>query len=290
MTESFSSMFLDSVETEFAGVIGDPVRHSLSPRLHNCAYRELGVNLRYGAFHVLESELAYAVAGARALGFRGLSVTTPHKDALAVLADQCSDDVTLLGAANTVVFLGGVSIAHSTDGKGLIDDLESHLGFVPRGRVCAVLGAGGAARSIILALARAGASAVLVVNRNSSRAADAISVAPDVAHHGSIDEVGSAELVINATSLGLSGDPFAPDVLETVALLTASIHKGQIAIDLSYRPARSAFLAAAADHGAQIRNGLGMLVHQAAEQVHLFTGLDAPISAMWRAVNDVVDK
>ena len=271
--------------TEFVGVIGDPVAHSLSPRLHNRAYLALGVDMRYGAFCVPVGQLQAAILGARALGFRGLSVTTPHKDEAARYADQRSDDVELLGAANTMIFLSNVVVAESTDGQGLIDDLLINRDFSVNGERCVVLGAGGAARAIILALARAGAGEVIVVNRSEKRGHEAIAVAPDTARLGTHGEIASATLVVNATSLALqqgSDESARDDALR----LAGSLHAGQMAVDISYKPVKSIFLEIAEERGATIRNGLGMLVHQAAAQVRLFTGFEAPIDEMWNELGE----
>ena len=271
--------------TEFAGVIGDPVAHSLSPRLHNRAYAALGVDMRYGAFCVPVGQLQAAILGARAFGFRGLSVTTPHKDEAARYADQRSDDVELLGAANTIVFLSSVVVAESTDGQGLIDDLAINRGFSAGGERCVVLGAGGAARAIVLALARAGAGEVIVVNRSEGRGIEAIAVAPGVARLGTHDDIASATLVVNATSLALhqgTEESARDDALR----LADTLHHGQIAVDISYKPTRPIFLEIAEERGATIRNGLGMLVHQAAAQVRLFTGFEAPIDEMWSELSE----
>jgi shikimate dehydrogenase len=282
--------------TEFVGVIGDPVSHSLSPRLHNDAYKALGVDIRYGAFRVPQGSAHAAILGARALGFRGLSVTTPHKDDAARYSDQRSDDVISLGAANTIVFLAGMAVAMSTDGDGLLDDLRLNCDFSPQQRSCAVFGAGGAARAIVLALARGGAREVIVVNRNEQRAHKAAALAGGRGRVGVIREIGDADLVINATSTGLAvpatgpapeGGGAAQESLEDGgAFLASHIRGGQIAVDISYRPARTPFLEVASEKGATVRNGLGMLVHQAAAQVRLFSGHDAPISVMWESVQE----
>ncbi|HUY07093.1 MAG TPA: shikimate dehydrogenase [Acidimicrobiales bacterium] len=271
--------------TEFVGVIGDPVAHSLSPRLHNRAYAALGVDMRYGAFSVPVGQVHAAILGARALGFRGLSVTTPHKDEAARLSDQRSNDVVLLEAANTIVFLSSVAVAESTDGQGLIDDLAINRDFSTSDKRCVVLGAGGAARAVVLALARAGASEVIVVNRSEKRGNEAIAVAPQVARLGSLGDVAAAALVVNATSLGLqqgTGESARDDARK----LADSLHSGQLAVDLSYQPEKPLFLEIAEQRGAAIRNGLGMLVHQAAAQVRLFTGFDAPVDEMWSELRE----
>ncbi len=285
MTEAHDHIMPITGATEFVGVIGDPVAHSLSPRLHNRAYAALGVDLRYGAFRVPMGELQPAILGARALGFRGLSVTTPHKDDAARFSDQRSDDVELLGAANTIIFLSSVVVAESTDGQGLIDDLAINRDFSPKGERCVVLGAGGAARAIVLALTRAGASEVIVVNRSEKRGHEAIAVAPERARLGTLGDIANATLVVNATSIALQHDA-GQSARDDALRLADTLHQGQIAVDISYKPAKTAFLEIAEERGADIRNGLGMLVHQAAAQVHLFTGFAAPVDEMWGELSE----
>ncbi|HVB05794.1 MAG TPA: shikimate dehydrogenase [Acidimicrobiales bacterium] len=269
--------------TRLCALIGDPVAHSLSPLLHEAAYAALGVDLRYLAFSVAPGEAAAALSGAAALGLVGLSVTTPHKDGIAAAADTRSAVVERLGAANTVVFRQGLSVAESTDGPGLLDDLARALSFSPAGARCAVLGAGGAARGVVVALADGGAESVLVVNRTPARARTAAALAGERGRVGEAAELGGVDLVVNATSLALQAGGEAEAL---GASLAAALRPGQLAVDLAYHPARSPFLAAAATRGATVRNGLGMLVHQAARQVELFTGGEAPVAAMWAAVGE----
>jgi shikimate dehydrogenase len=267
--------------TRHAGVIGAPVRHSLSPTLHNAAYEALHLDLVYGAYEVEPGDAAAALAGATALGFVGISVTTPHKDAIAKASDGRTRRVELLGAANSVAIRDGKSLADSTDGEGLLDDLARSFGFEPSGARLAVLGAGGAARDVVLSFADAGAAQVVVVNRSAAKAAAASELAGDRGRVGSLDELGDFDVVINATSFGLLRDPVADEVARSFA---AKLHEGQLVVDLVYRPSRTLFLELALASGARIRNGLGMLVHQAARQVEFFTGLTAPIEVMWASV------
>jgi shikimate dehydrogenase len=267
--------------TRHAGVIGAPVRHSLSPTLHNAAYEALGIDLVYGAYEVQPGDAQAALAGATALGFVGISVTTPHKDAIAKASDGRTRRVELLGAANSVAIRDGKSLADSTDGEGLLDDLARAFGFDPSGARLAVLGAGGAARDVVLSFADAGADEVVVVNRSASKATAAAELAGDRGRVGSLDELGAFDVVINATSIGLLPDREADEVARTFA---ANLRDGQLVIDLVYRPSRTRFLELALAAGARTRNGLGMLVHQAARQVEFFTGLEAPIGVMWASV------
>lgn len=273
--------------TLVAGVIGDPVRHSLSPSLHNAAYAALGLDWAYAAFPVAPGDVPDAIAGALALGLRGLSVTTPHKEAAAAAADGRSSLVVRLGAANTIRFRDHLALAESTDGVGLLDDLSA-AGFDPAGERVAVIGAGGAARAAVLALAEAGAAEVVVVNRNRANAEAAAALAGDVGRTGALEELAEAALVVQATPLGMArrrGEAAAGDDSLAASLAFGErVAKGQLAYDLIYDPPETPFLATAAANGATVRNGLGMLVHQAAHQFVLFTGEPAPLPAMWAAL------
>ena len=261
------------------GVVGHPVEHSLSPALHNAAYRALGLDWSYHAFDVAPGELAAAVAGAKALGLRGLSVTMPHKEEAAFLADRRSRAARRLAACNTLVFESSGTVAESTDGEGFLADLREGAGFEPEGRSCAVIGAGGVARAVILALSEAGAREILVVNRTPVNAFRAAAVARGRARVGRPAELQSTELVVQATPVGMTG-------VEAGRLPADPRHlgSGQLVVDLVYRPAETEFLAEAARKGARVRNGLGMLVRQAGLQVTLFTGSEAPLEEMWQAI------
>lgn len=293
--------------TRFAGVVGDPVRHSLSPRLHNAAYLALGLDWAYGAFPVAPWQVEGAIAGAASLGFVGLSVTMPHKEAAARLADEVSPVVERLGSANTLSFERGRVRADSTDGEGLLADLAS-AGFDPAGADVVVLGAGGAARAAILALAEAGARTVTVVNRTEERARAAAELAGPAGRLGTVDALSGAALIVKATPAGMpleaaagpadarsrgeaegrSGRGSPAGVPAGAGLDGAALGSrcgpGQLAVDLVYHPPVTPFLAAAKAAGATVRNGLGMLVHQAAAQVALWAGEPAPLEAMWAAV------
>jgi shikimate dehydrogenase len=174
----------------------------------------------------------------------------------------------------------------NTDGDGLVLALRHGPGFDPAGARCVVVGAGGAARSVVLALALAGAAEVVVVNRSRERAEVAAALAGPVGRVGEPADAGTAALVVHATPVGMAGsggagaggDP-APWPLDP-----ALLGPGQVAVDLVYHPRTTPWLAAVAGRGATVANGLGMLVHQAALQVERWTGRDAPVAAMWAAV------
>ncbi len=163
--------------TRLAGVIGDPVRHSLSPAIHNAAFRATGLDWVYLAFEVPAGEAAAAVAAMRALGLEGLNVTMPHKAGVAQAVDRLSPVAAELGAVNTVVREGAALIGHNTDGDGLVASLRAEHGFEPASRRGLVLGAGGTARAVVRALGAAGAADVAVVARRGEQAATAAALA-----------------------------------------------------------------------------------------------------------------
>jgi shikimate dehydrogenase len=260
--------------TRVAAVIGAPVVHSLSPVLHNAAFETTGLDWTYVACHVEPGRAGDALLGMRALGLGGLSVTMPHKDDVARLVDLPSPDVVALGAANCVVpGQDGRLRGESTDGPGFVRSLLD-AGVDPSGARCCVVGAGGAARAVVLALARAGAAEVAVVNRTPSRAAGAAALAGPVG--AAVDTVpGGVEVLVNATSVGMGTDELPID--------PAVLRPGLVVADLVYHPRRTALLAAAESAGATAVDGIGMLVHQAALAFELWTGVAAPVEVMRRA-------
>jgi len=269
--------------TRLAAVIGEPVRHSLSPTLMNAAFEAVGLDWTYVALEVGHSRLPDALVGARALGIAGLSVTMPHKESAAACADLLSPTAERLGAVNCLVNDNGVLTGHNTDGEGFVRSLAHGFGFEPIGKRCVVFGAGGSARSIILALADAGASEIVVVNRTLGRAERAAALAGDRGEVVSAEGVGSdlaaADLVVNATSIGM-GQPAADDVLFDGSIL----HEGQLLVDIVYKPLETPLLATARRSGATVANGVAMLAHQAAVQFELWTGVQAPIDVMLASV------
>jgi shikimate dehydrogenase len=259
-------------------VIGDPVRHSLSPALHNAAFAEMGLDWVSVAFEVPAGAGRGALDACRALGLRGLSVTTPHKEEAAAAVDERSALAERLGAVNCVTNTAGRLAGDSTDGAGLLAALARGHGFRPEGRRCLVVGAGGAARAVVLALADAGATEVVVLNRDGGRALEAAALAGTAGRVGTPEDLSGAELVVQASSVGLA-DPGAWHPL----VERQRLHGGQLVVDLVYHPARTALLEAAEAAGAAVVNGLGMLVHQAALALERWTGGDVPVEAMWAA-------
>ena len=266
--------------TRVAGVVGSPVRHSLSPTLLNAAFRATGLDWVFAAFEVPEGLGAAAVAAMRTLDLGGLSVTMPHKAVACAAVDRRTAAAEALGAVNCVFHQDGRLVGDNTDGPGLVDALVRDEGLDLAGRRCVLLGAGGAGRAVARALSEAGVAEVVVVNRSPDPARRAAELAGSVGRVGDVRAVAAADLVVNATSVGMAGGPGAgaspvdPDL----------IRPGQVVVDLVYHPSETPLLAAARARGAVGVNGVGMLVHQAAHAFVRWTGDDPPLREMTTAV------
>jgi shikimate dehydrogenase len=262
--------------TRVAGVIGSPIRHSRSPALFTAAFAALGLDWAYHAFEVADGDAPAAMAGVRALGLEGVSVTMPHKAAVLPALDEVDEVAAALGAVNCVVRRGATLVGHNTDGAGFLDSLRIDEGIEVAGQRCLVLGAGGAGRAVAQALGRAGAASITIANRDQGRAVAAADLAGLHGAVGSADQAGAADLVVNATSLGMGDD-------ERLPLDPSLLHDGQVVVDLVYHPAETPLLRAAAAAGARPVGGLGMLVHQAGHAFRHWTGAEPPLDAMWAA-------
>lgn len=273
---------LPTAGTRVAAVIGDPIRHSLSPTLLNTAFQATGVDWVFTAFEVAEGAAGGAIQAMRNLSLGGLSVTMPHKAAVIAHLDALSPMAERLGAVNCVARDASRLVGHSTDGDGLVDALGDE-GFHPDGTRCVVIGAGGAARAGVAALAAAGAAEVVVVNRTPARAEAAAALAGKRGRVGTIGDVVGADLVVNATPLGMDGGapgdvPFDPELLQP----------GQVLFDMVYHPTVTPIVAAATGRGVQAVTGIGMLVHQAARAFSIWTNEVAPVEAMSAAASAVL--
>ena len=283
------------------GVIGSPVAHSLSPLLHTTAFDALGLGDSWCsfAFEVPRGQAAGALADMRRSDISGVSVTMPHKAEVVALVDECTDVGRRLNAVNCVVQRDGVLYGANTDGEGFVSSLAQGADFDPAGRRCLVAGAGGAARAVVLALAGAGANRVTVVNRTPERARVAAALAGSAGatvvlgeHSALVKAVEEADLVVNATPVGMAGTDTLLDAMEGARQWLVPpelLREGQVAADLVYVPRPTPWLAEAACRGATTLDGLGMLVHQAAAQLELWTGLEAPVRTMWQVASETTN-
>jgi len=251
-----------------AGVLGHPVAHSRSPAMHNAAFAALGLDWRYLKLPVPPELFAETVRALPGSGYRGANVTIPYKEAALEVADNATDAARAIGAANTLTFDDGRVHADNTDAAGLAAALPAD----PRGMAALVLGAGGAGRAAAWALREAGAE-VSVWNRTSERAA-ALAADLQVEH---VEAPVHADLVVNATSVGL--DP--GDAIEELPI--AWIDPPEVAVELVYGEHETPFAAWAETGGAQLVDGLEILVRQGALSLELWTGREAPLDVMRRA-------
>lgn len=273
-----------------AAVIGDPARHSRSPAIHNAAFAATGIDWVFTAFEVPAGGGAAALEAMRVLRLAGLSVTMPLKAEVAEAADLLDDEVEVLGAANCIVPLGdGRLRAANTDAAGFIAGLRADAGIGPDGIRVALLGGGGAARAVAWGLAAAGAVDIAVINRTPTRAQAAAAVANATPRAGqpgrvgSIADIAGADLVVNATSVGMGAGSAADPRRGDVPCDPTLLRPGQVAVDLVYEPLETPWLAALRQRGIEAHNGLSMLAYQAAAAFELWTGVEAPVDVMRQA-------
>lgn len=278
------------------GIIGDPVAHSLSPRMHNAAFEALQMSWRYAAFRVSSGALPQALRGVAALGLVGVNVTIPHKEAAASLVDDLDPAAKQIGAVNTVQVAGGRLRGFNTDGAGVLDALAADGGVQPSGRACLILGAGGGGRAAAVALASAGASRVTVLNRTERRAVDVAQIVGRAAPACRVDAgpltvdavehaLENADVVVHATaatmSAAMGGGGGRADWL---AAVSARLRPGMAVLDMVYTPPWTDLLGGARAAGARAVSGLSMLLFQGARSFELWTGRSAPVEVMRRAL------
>ena len=262
-----------SARTRFAGVIGWPIDHSLSPAMHNAAFRALGLDWAYLAFSIAPEHVERGVRGLFDAGCAGLNVTIPHKQAVLACCDEVTPAVQAIGAANTLVPEGDGRIrGDNTDAAGFLRALDEAAPLDLAGADVLMIGAGGAARAIAFALGGRGAR-LQVANRTTARAA---ALGEPVEFTREAIERAAAEcvLVVNATSLGMGTDEVPAELPIDV------LGPGQVAYDIVYRQEPTPWLRAAAARGARTVDGLGMLLHQGAAAFAQWTGTEPPVDAM----------
>lgn len=276
-------------DTRFVALLGDPVSHSLSPRMHAAAFAACELPWAYLAFRVRAQHLREAVAGLRALDFAGANLTIPHKVAALALVDEVDASARRCGAVNTLVFREGQVVGYNTDVVGVRRALEEE-GLDLEGARAVVLGAGGGARAACAALGEAGAERVVVLARRLSEAEKVCGAMQQEFHHSTFvavpleeasvrSELRRADVLVNATPVGMH--PHGESCLVASA---EWLHPGLVVLDMVYSPPRTKLLRLAEQVGARAVGGLAMLVHQGAEAFQLWTGRPAPVEVMKRAV------
>jgi shikimate dehydrogenase len=274
-------------KTRICGLIGDPVDHTMSPAMHNAAYRQMGLDYVYVPFRVRPEDLGRAIDGMRAFNIRGLNVTIPHKVTVIPFLDKLDGLAEKIGAVNTVVNDNGVLTGYNTDATGFLGALQEK-GIEPRGKKALILGAGGASRAVSLILAESGAERLIVLNR-----AEELDWAYDLAGNisqlynmdakagelnreslNSVMERIDISILVNATSVGMT-----PDV-DSTPVDADLLRPGLVVFDVVYNPLRTRLLRDAEAAGAETISGIEMLAWQGALAFEKWTGLEAPLDLM----------
>ncbi len=272
--------------TKRAGIIGFPVSHSVSPALQQAAFDYHGIEARYEYWETTPEALAERIASLRDSGVLGAQVTVPHKQEALALVDAMSDDVRALGAVNVIANDNGTLAATNTDVTGFVRALREDAGADLRGKRVLLLGAGGAARAIVLGLAREGIASLAIANRTAQRARDVAAVAAGMVSRieaiplspeALASEAADADLIVNSTTLGMTG------VGGPAPLAARAIPPAALVYDIVYNPPDTPLLLEAKAAGAQTLGGLAMLVYVGAEAFEQWTGLKAPVDVMMAA-------
>jgi shikimate dehydrogenase len=267
-------------------IIGDPVEHSLSPLMHNAAFKYLNLNYSYIAFKVKLDELKQSVESLRDIKVAGFNVTIPHKAEVAKYLDKLSDEASLAGAVNTVKNENGTLVGHNTDINGLMAPIEERLSDF-EGLEILILGAGGSSRAALVGLSRKKSiKSVFVVNRDQHKLSKVIElgnamglncIAMDYSDHEKLSRISSqCKLIINTTSVGLKN--------EKSLVSSESIHNESIVFDIIYRPVMTNLLECAKRANAKVIFGYEMLLNQGFESFEIWTGLEAPKDIMKKAL------
>lgn len=280
---------LDS-HTAMYGVIGDPIRHSRSPIMLNRAFAAKQINAAYAAFHVRPEQLEQAMNGMRALQFGGLNVTIPHKVAIMDYLDQIDESARAIGAVNTIVNHNDRWIGYNTDGIGYVRSLKEETGIALKNKHIVVIGAGGAARGIVYALAQEQPAIIYVINRTEARA---VQLVDSMGEYAPMRALGldamqriehDIDLVINTTDIGMH-----PHV-DAMPIDAAWLQPHMTVSDIIYNPRQTKLLTEAKRVGCQIHGGLGMFIYQGAYAFEYWTGEAAPVAAMRHIVEQSLAK
>lgn len=266
-----------SGKTKIVGIFGNPIEHTLSPVMHNSAFKTLGLDMCYIPFRVLPEDLPSAVRAIPSLNLTGVNITVPHKERVMTLLDVIDEEAAFIGAVNTVVNTGGKLKGYNTDGRGFMSSL-SEFGISTEGKDILIIGAGGASRAISYYLSEKASRLILYdidMQKAGKLTADLQKIRSNIYLAERIDADISAHIIINATPLGLKKDdplPLHPDIISS----------GMTVCDLVYK--RTMLLQEADKKGARTLDGSGMLLWQGVLAFELWTGVKPPVDVMRKAL------
>lgn len=274
----------------YLGVIGHPLKKSLSPVFQQAALDALDLPHKYESWPTPPEGLETRITGLRAPTVLGANVTIPYKEAVVPLLDGCDELVRKVGAVNTIVNSKGQIFGHNTDVEGAMRALRDEAGFHAGGKRAVIAGAGGAARAVVVGLMEAKAASVIVINRTYSRAAKLVEdlsplaeetelkALPDIFTSWQSSAVG-CDLLVNCTSVGSVGTGETGES----PVPSEAIHAGALVCDIIYRPLETPLMRTAKSCGARVLGGLPMLIYQGSASFTLWTGREAPVEVMFKA-------
>ncbi len=281
-----------SGKTRVCAIIGDPVDHSLSPVMHNAAFKEFGLNLVYVAFSVPAKDLKHAVLGVKSLGLKGLNITMPHKNEVMKYLDELDVSAKSVGAVNTILNDQGKLVGYNTDGQGAMVALQEN-GVCPEKKKLVLLGSGGAAQAIAYQAAQ-DVNELVILNRTLDKAKKIVKSLPQnlrtKVHSGTLfvdvlkQELETADILINATSVGMYPD------IESSPVPSDLLRSDLSVMDLVYNPLETKLLKDAKTVGAKVISGLEMLIYQGAVAFHIWTNCPAPVDVMRKAALNALNK
>lgn len=275
--------------TRVVGVIGDPIEHSRSPQMHNAAFAKAGLDYVYVPFHVRSDALAQSIAGFKALNVVGINVTLPHKQAVIPYLTSISREAELIGAVNTLTFLEDGIHGDNTDAPGVLRALEENGALsIPVGEDVVVLGAGGAARAVVVAFALAGVASITIANRTTEKA---IALAAEMQRKTNVPMQGMGltdtrvSAAVRQSTLLVNTATASMDLTQPLLISVDWLQPNAIVYDIVYTPPVTPLMAAAAERGCQTLGGIGMLIHQGAIAFEKWTGVAPCTQTMQQALS-----
>ncbi|MDD5432343.1 MAG: shikimate dehydrogenase [Candidatus Omnitrophica bacterium] len=278
-------------DKQIYGLIGNPVKHSLSPAMHNAAFKALKINAEYQLFELKPEEIKKFISELNKINISGLNITVPYKEQIIPFLSLLSDEAKLIGAVNTIKVSGNKLAGFNTDAPGFIMHLTKDLKFSPQGKSVCIIGAGGAAKAVTVSLANAKVKSISIFDIDSKKMDALVSQlrnnfkAIKINSASSIDSLGIKEcdLLVNTTPIGMrENDPCL--VREEL------IHKDLLVYDVIYNPKETKLLKLAKEKGARFSNGLGMLLYQGVAAFEIWTEGKAPVEIMRAALEEGVKK
>ena len=275
--------------TDIYGIFGHPVKHSLSPDMHNSAFNTLGLNSVYVAFDIDPESIEEAARAIRVMGIRGINITIPHKQTIIPYLDEVSPDAKLTGAVNTVKNENGRLSGYNTDVGGFLRAIREDLDFSPEGNTLFLIGAGGAARAVLSAFCMNGGAVVYITDIIKDKALELANQFKANFQNITIETVeldnqnlieqkfNEADILVNASPAGMDG-------VGSLDIPLTSLNKNAVVYDLVYKPPDTNLLKEAKQLGHKASGGLSMLLYQGAESFEIWTGEDAPVEIMKKAL------